>query len=119
MTQAGVKSGEGDDTMALIPRNPGTLFPPYRSYSHAIEAPAGARLLFISGLNGYQADGRTMPDSFEAQGELVWQYIGDLLHESAMDDSDRVSIRTYLSDPICGEANVGLRLKYLGSHRPA
>ena len=31
------------------PHNPEGLFPPYRAYSHAVEVPAGARLLVISG----------------------------------------------------------------------
>jgi enamine deaminase RidA (YjgF/YER057c/UK114 family) len=105
--------------MALISHNPNNLFPPYRSYSHAIEVPSGARLLFISGLNGYLIDGKTIPESFEEQGHNVWRHIGTLLHEAGMDYSDLVSIRTYLSDPKYDEANVGLRVKYLGSHRPA
>ena len=34
----------------MIPHNPSSLFPPYRGYVHALEVPAGSRLLFISGL---------------------------------------------------------------------
>jgi enamine deaminase RidA (YjgF/YER057c/UK114 family) len=36
-----------------------------------------------------------------------------------MDYSDLVSIRTYLADPSYDEANVRLRVKYLGTHQPA
>ena len=68
--------------MALISHNPNNLFPPYRSYSHAIEVPSGARLLFISGLNGYLIDGKTIPESFEEQGHNVWRHIGTLLHDA-------------------------------------
>ncbi len=42
----------------LIPHNPADVFPPYRCYSHAVEVQGGARLLFVSGLNGYEADGQ-------------------------------------------------------------
>jgi 2-iminobutanoate/2-iminopropanoate deaminase len=95
------------------------LFPPYRNYSHAIEVRSGSRLLIISGLNGFLADGRTMPESFEEQGDLIWRHIGTLLRSAAMDYSDLVSLRTYLSEPSYDEANVRLRAKYLGEHGPA
>lgn len=53
--------------MTLIHHNPADLFPPYRGYVHAAEVVGGARLLFISGLNGYERDGISMPESFEEQ----------------------------------------------------
>jgi len=99
--------------------NPAGVFPPYRSYSHAIEVAAGSRLLFISGLNGYEADGKTIPETFEAQGELVWKHLQTLLHSAGMDIGCLVSLRFYLADPADDEANVRLRQKFLGSHRPA
>jgi 2-iminobutanoate/2-iminopropanoate deaminase len=102
-----------------ISHNPDGLFPPYRSYSHATEIRGDARLLIISGLNGYLADGRTMPESFEEQGEIIWQHIGTILRSAGMDYADLVSLRTYLADPRYDEANVRLRVKYLGDHRPA
>ncbi len=46
----------------------------------------------ISGLNGYMQDGKTMPESFEAQGELIWQHIGTILREAGMDYDDVISI---------------------------
>jgi len=95
------------------------LFPPYQNYSHAVEVRSGSRLLIISGLNGFLADGRTMPESFEEQGELIWQHIGTLLREAGMGYGDLVSLRTYLSEPSYDEANVRLRAKYLGEHCPA
>jgi 2-iminobutanoate/2-iminopropanoate deaminase len=71
--------------MPIIPHNPENVFPPYRNYSHAIEVTGNSRLLIISGLNGYLQDGKTMPDSFEEQGELVWQHIGTILTAAGMD----------------------------------
>jgi enamine deaminase RidA (YjgF/YER057c/UK114 family) len=99
--------------------NPPELFPPYRAYSHGVEVQGPARLLFISGLNGYLADGQTLPDSFEEQGDLVWRHIGAVLRSAGMDYRDLVSIRTYLASPEDDEANVRLRQRYLGDHRPA
>jgi 2-iminobutanoate/2-iminopropanoate deaminase len=105
--------------MAVIKHNPPELFPPYRCYSHAIEITGNSRLLIISGINGYLADGRTMPGSFEEQGEIVWTHLGTILRSAGMDYRDLVSIRTYLAKPEYDDANVRLRIKYLGDHQPA
>lgn len=105
--------------MPVILHNPVGLFPPYRSYSHAAEIRGDARLLIISGLNGYLPDGKTMPDSFTEQGEIIWGHIGTILKDAGMTYGDIVSLRTYLADPQYDEDNVRLRVKYLGDHRPA
>jgi 2-iminobutanoate/2-iminopropanoate deaminase len=105
--------------MSIIKHNPEGLFPPYRNYSHAVEIKGNASLLIISGLNGYLKDGTTMPDSFEEQGEIIWQHMGTILRSAGMDYSNLVSIRTYLADPSYDEANVQLRMKYLGDNKPA
>ncbi len=105
--------------MALTTHNPAGVFPPYRAYSHAVEVAAGSRLLFISGLNGYEPDGRTMPDSFEGQAELIWAHLQTILKNAGMGLNCLVSLRFYLADPQYDEANVRMRVKYLGSHRPA
>lgn len=76
-------------------------------------------MLIISGLNGYFPDGKNMPESFEEQGELIWRHIGAILNSAQMDYQDIVSVRTYLAHPLYDEANMGLRKKFLGEHRPA
>ncbi|HEY7411683.1 MAG TPA: RidA family protein [Vicinamibacteria bacterium] len=103
----------------MIAHNPDGLFPPYRCYSHAVEIPGGTRLLVVSGLNGFLADGTTMPESFEEQGDVIWTHLRTILNAAGMDYGDLVSLRTYLAHPAYDEANVRLRVKYLGSHRPA
>jgi len=103
----------------IFSHNPEGLFPPYRNYSHATEIRGDARLLIISGLNGYLANGQTMPESFEDQGEVIWQHIGTILRSADMTYGDLVSLRTYLADPSYDAANVRLRVKYLGDHRPS
>ena len=105
--------------MPITKHNPKELFPQYRNYSHAIEVSGDSRLLFISGLNGYLADGKTMPDSFEEQGEIIWGHIGVILNSAGMSYKNIVSLRTYLSSPEYDESNVQLRIKYLGDHQPA
>lgn len=105
--------------MPAIKHNPAGLFPQYRCYSHATEIRGDSRLLIISGLNGYLADGKTMPESFEEQAEVIWGHIRTLLQSAGMDLSNIISLRTYLADPRYDEANVRMRVKQLGTHEPS
>lgn len=105
--------------MPIIRHNPEKLYPQYQSYSHAIEIAGNSRLLIISGLNGYLQDGQTMPETFEEQGDLIWQHLGVILASANMTYTNLVSLRTYLASPEYDEANVRLRKKYLGDHQTA
>ena len=105
--------------MPVIQHNPPGVFPPYRAYSHATEIRGDSRLLFISGLNGYEEDGTTMPESFEEQAELMWGHVQTILASADMDLSNVVSLRTYLSDSKYDEPNVLMREKHMGANRPA
>ena len=105
--------------MPVIKHNPENVYPQYQSYSHAIEVGSGSRLLIISGLNGYLSDGKSMPETFEEQGEMIWKHLGTILHSAQMGYQNLVSIRFYLASPEFDEANVRLRKKYLGNHQPA
>lgn len=105
--------------MAVIKHNPEKMYPQYHNYSHAMEVSSGSRLLVISGLNGYLSDGKTIPESFEEQGEIIWQHLGTLLASARMSYSNLISLQFYLASPEYDEANVRLRRKYLGSHEPA
>ena len=105
--------------MALIPHNPTQLFPPYRGYVHGAEIAAGSRLLFISGLNGFEQDGTTMPETFDEQAELIWKHIRAILASAGMTVDNLVSLRTYLADPKFDEPNALMRAKQLGAHRVA
>lgn len=105
--------------MPVISHNPQGLFPQYRCYSHAMEIRGDSRMLMISGLNGYLSDGKTMPESFEEQAEVIWTHIQTLLRSAGMDLHNLVSVRTYLADPSHDEANVRTRVKFLGTHAPS
>lgn len=103
----------------MIQHDPSQVFAPYRAYSHGVEVQGAARLLFISGLNGYEPDGVSMPESFEDQADLIWGHIQAILASAQMGLNNIVCLRTYLSDPKYDEANVLMRVKYMGNHRPA
>jgi 2-iminobutanoate/2-iminopropanoate deaminase len=99
--------------------NPANVFPPYANYAHAVEVSADSRLLFISGLNGYAADGRTMPPDFSSQAELVWNHLETILGEAGMTIENLVSLRFYLAAPALDAANVEVLKRRLGSHHAA
>lgn len=61
----------------------------------------------------------SMLETFEEQGELIWLYIGTLLRSAEIDYQHIISNRTYLADPTYDQANVKLRIKYLGNNRPS
>ena len=105
--------------MPVIKHNPENIYPQYQSYSHAMEVSSGSRLLIISGLNGYLQDGRTMPETFDEQADIIWTHIQTLLRAANMTVANLVSLRTYLADPKYDEANVRMRVKYLGTHAPS
>jgi enamine deaminase RidA (YjgF/YER057c/UK114 family) len=101
----------------IIPHNPPGLFPPYAGYAHAVEVPPGARTLYVSGLNGFERDGVTMPPDFEGQASLVWRHLGTALSAAGMGYDDLVSLRFYLASAADDPANVALIRQHLGDHR--
>lgn len=74
---------------------PGTLAPPAAAYAHGVEVPAGARLVFTSGVVPTRPDGST-PATIGEQAALVWDNITAILAEGNMAVADIVSITTYV-----------------------
>ena len=98
-----------------VTHNPPSIFPPYRNYAHAIEVPPGARTLYISGLNGYDSTGETIPDTFEAQLRNVWAHLGSALDAARMGYADLVSLRFFLTSADFDPANVDILTEHLGA----
>ncbi len=101
----------------VIPRNPPGVYPPYAGYAHAVEVPPGARTLYVSGLNGYESDGATMPSDFAGQARLVWQHLGTVLAAADMSYDDLVSLRFFLASAADDPMNVALIKEHLVDHR--
>lgn len=75
---------------------PDTIRPPFANYSHAVEVPPGARLLFASGQLGITRDDE-VPDDAGAQAELCFRAIGAILQSAEMDLSNIVRINAFVS----------------------
>lgn len=92
--------------------------PPLGLYSHAIEIPAGARLLHIAGQVGVNASGVMEPD-FESQFIQMWENVRALLAAAGMAFDDLVNVNTYL----LGEEDLApfrnLRTRFLPDPPPA
>ena len=102
--------------MTITPHNPAGVFPPYTAYAHAVEVPAGARTLYVSGLNGYAVGGASMPPTFGEQAGLVWQHLGTVLADAGMAYDDLVSLRFFLASAAHDPENVAILAGHLGDH---
>jgi len=81
----------------LRSHNPGAVAPPFSRYSHAVETPAGARWLHVSGQVGVKPDG-SLADGVEAQIEQALLNIFAALQTAGMSKHDLVKLTVFLTD---------------------
>ena len=97
---------------------PATVAPPFSAYSHAVEVPAGARFLYVSGQLGVAVDG-SVPSDFAGQAEQAFLNVVAILKEAGMGPGDLVRVNTYLTD----SADIGgyreIRDRHLAGHEAA
>lgn len=98
--------------------NPTTIRAPFARYSHGIELPPGARLVFTSGQLGIDSNERVPEDAGE-QAELCFRAIGEVLKAAGMGFGDLVRINAYVTDRAFMPAYMQVRDRYAGSPPPA
>lgn len=76
---------------------PATTYRPPSAYALAVEAPATARWLHISGQVGADKDGKPR-DGIEAQLEQIFFNLGEILKEAGMTRENLVKITIFLTD---------------------
>jgi enamine deaminase RidA (YjgF/YER057c/UK114 family) len=76
---------------------PNSIKPPFARYSHGVEVPSGARLVFCSGQLGIAADD-FVPEDAGAQTELCFANIAAILGEAGLGLRDIVRINAYVTD---------------------
>jgi 2-iminobutanoate/2-iminopropanoate deaminase len=101
-----------------IKRNPPRIAPPGGRYTHGVEVPAGARMLYISGQVGAGADGK-VPSEFGAQVENCWRNLMAILADAGMGLEDLVKVTIFLTRPEHVAAYREARDRIIGDHRPA
>jgi len=98
--------------------NPETIPAPIGLYSHAVESPAGARTIQVSGQVGIAADG-SVPEDAGEQATLIWTYLVEILKTADMGIEDITKMTAYLTDPADLPKYGPVRNTFLGEHRPA
>jgi 2-iminobutanoate/2-iminopropanoate deaminase len=98
--------------------DPPSVPPAVGQYTHGLEVPSGARLLFISGQIPVRSDG-TVPADFEGQCHAVWDNLLAVLASAGMRPENLVKVTTYLTRRDQAEVNGRVRRERLGDARPA
>ncbi len=80
----------------LRKHNPSAIAAAFSSYSLAVEAPAQARWLYVSGQVGVTPDG-SFADGPEAQMEAAWRNVLAILDSAGMSAGDLVKVTAYLT----------------------
>ena len=102
----------------LKPHTPPSIHPPFAKYSHAIEAPPGARLLFASGQLGITTD-KQVPEDAGGQAALCFEAIGAILASAGMDFGDIVRINAFVTDRAYLKDYMAVRDRFVGATPPA
>ncbi len=76
--------------------SPIEIAPPFASYAHGVEVPAGCRLVVTSGQLALTGDG-TVPDGAEAQARLCLANCTAILREAGMGPADVIRINAYVT----------------------
>lgn len=100
------------------PLLPASIRPPFARYSHGVEVAAGSRLVFASGQLGITPDD-VIPDSVEAQAELCFKAIAEILGEAGMSLADLVRINAYVTDRAHMKGYMAVRDKMVSNPPPA
>jgi 2-iminobutanoate/2-iminopropanoate deaminase len=91
---------------------------PLARYSHGVEVPAGARLVFCSGQLGIGADGG-VPEDVGAQARLCFKAIAAILKEAGMGLEHLVRLNAYVTSPDYLPGYMQARDEFVSSPPPA
>ena len=102
----------------MKPILPTTIRAPFARYSHAIEVPTGARLVFCSGQLGICPDD-TIPETVEGQAERCFDNIVAILAEAGLTMADVIRINAYVTDRRHMAGYMAVRDRYTADPPPA
>jgi enamine deaminase RidA (YjgF/YER057c/UK114 family) len=97
---------------------PESILPPLAAYSHGIEIPPNARVLFTAGEVGLLPDG-TMPEGVEAQTISTLNNLMAILESADMEMEDIVKVTTYVTKEEDFWPMAKVRSEFFGDARPA
>ena len=85
--------------------------------AHAVEVPAGARLMFTNGQVGTRPDGAT-PEATADQAEVIFARLKAILAAADMTLGDVVRFDVYLTDQADVKTFVEVRDRFMDDHKP-
>jgi 2-iminobutanoate/2-iminopropanoate deaminase len=97
--------------------NPPTVAPG-TGYSHGVELPPNARLLYLAGQLGITADGKMAPD-IKGQSEQAWRNLGSVLEAAGMGYQNLVKVTHFLVRREDIAVYREVRARFLGANAPA
>jgi enamine deaminase RidA (YjgF/YER057c/UK114 family) len=100
------------------PLAPPSIRPPFARYSHGIEVPPGARLVFCSGQLGIAPD-ETVPEDAGGQAELCFANVAAILGEAGLGLADIVRINAFVTDRAHLRAYMDVRDRLFADPAPA
>lgn len=77
-------------------RNPSSIAAPLGRYTHGVEAPAGARILFVSGQVGIGPDG-SLAEGPAGQIERAFLNVKAVLEDNGYSQEDLIKTVTYMT----------------------
>ena len=96
---------------------PDSIRPPFARYSHAVEIPAGHRLILLSGQLGIAPDDR-IPEEAGAQADLCFANIEAILASAGAGRGAIVRVNAYVTDRAHLADYMAARDRYLGEVTP-
>ena len=91
---------------------------PFARYSHAVEVPAGARMLLVSGQLGITPDD-AIPEGVEEQAALCFAAIEACLEAAGMGRADIVRLNAYVTDRAHLSGYMAARDRFIADPPPA
>lgn len=104
--------------MAMKIHNPPGVAPG-AGYSHGLELPPNARLLYCAGQIGLKADGSLASNGIRGQAEQAWRNIAAVLQAAGMGYENIVKLTHYLVRREDIAAYREIRAQFLGKLAPA
>jgi 2-iminobutanoate/2-iminopropanoate deaminase len=98
--------------------SPNTVAAPAGPYSHGVEIPATARILYLAGQVGAAPDGSMAADA-EGQADQCWKNIKAILAAAGMGVENLVKCTHYLTRQEDVAVYGKVRSRHLGEARPA
>jgi enamine deaminase RidA (YjgF/YER057c/UK114 family) len=104
--------------MPLKLENPASMAPPLGRYTHTVEVPAGAGLVFVSGQAPVAPDG-SVAATLAEQADQVYANIVAVLAAKGIPPQHIIKLTTFYTEDDPDDSVRKARAKYLGEHRPA